>query len=104
MLPLKNKSLSQDVALEVIGKLAYYLNNLYLYERGSAGIALWEINGLLKTQFGITVGQINMGGNLDIPFDVYAHLTTDVNAYTAEFKRVLLLKIHPENSASNVFS
>lgn len=93
VLPLRSNALSQEEKLLLIGELAYYLSVLYPYKRGSAGIALWVLNGLCQEQFGVTVGQINMGEHNNIPFDVYAHLTTDVNHYKAEFARKITEKL-----------
>lgn len=93
VLPLKNIALSKEEKVSLIGELAYYLSVLYPYKRGSAGITLWMLNGLCKEHFGVTVGQISMGKNANVPFDVYAHLSTDVNRYKEEFAQALIPKI-----------
>lgn len=93
IMPLKDTSLSQEDKLLLIGELAYYLSIAYPYKRGSAGIALLALNGLCQEQFNVTIGQINMGVNNNISFDVYAHLTTDVNLYKAELASKVANKI-----------
>lgn len=93
--PIQFPQLSQEEKIDLVGALTYYLCVLYPYKRGSSAIMQWTINGLLQHTFGITVGQICMGPNLDIPFDVYAHLTGNLDDYKKEFARVIRLKLAP---------
>ncbi|MBX3709370.1 MAG: hypothetical protein KIT56_08165 [Gammaproteobacteria bacterium] len=87
--PLSQSKGVNDDCLEKLGELAYYLCVLYPYKRGTAAIVQWIICGQIERLLGIKISQVLLGEKQDIPFDIYAHLSSDPKKYAAEFKRII---------------
>jgi len=79
----------QEFLLE-LGKLTYHLARLYPVIRGTGAIVQWIVRGIVRNNTGIELGNINLGSKRNIPYDVYAQLTQDPNAYAQVFMQALL--------------
>jgi len=96
---LKKKNPNEDEVLSTLGELTYYLSRLYPFTRGSGAITQWIIRSVIKFQFDKEIGDIRLGMNRDIPYDIYAHIVKDKNKYIEEFKKSIRLWLHPNQTA-----
>ncbi|MCL9685098.1 hypothetical protein [Legionella maioricensis] len=103
----RKKEYTEEEFLTELGKLIFYLVRSYPYIRGTGAILQWEARSLVSyyTDGQVDLGDIRLGRNSDnsknLPYDVYAHLVQNPEAYAEAFKKALLPAFTAQNEPSH---
>jgi hypothetical protein len=99
-------NMDDNKLLEEVGKIVFCLSRLYDIQRGNGAVTQWMARAIIRdcTQDRVDIGDIRMGGlfekSLNIPCDVYAQLTDDMNSYAQAFANAVI----DEYKFKNIYS